>query len=76
MNKLTDPERFREWADQPLTREYLRFLADSRAALVEAWGRGHSMTEQQQGQAVLLGRLSALECEDVKAVYLEDDDGE
>ena len=61
---LTDPETFKAWAESPLTQEFLGLLGRRQRSLEEAWGRGRSLSAEQQAQAVLLGKLSRLRYDD------------
>ncbi len=57
---LTDREDFNQWVQSPLTAEFLTLLRRHQMDLLEAWGRGRSMTAEEQGKAILLGQLAAL----------------
>jgi hypothetical protein len=68
-SRLTDPAAFQEWTAHPTTQEFLAFLKSRQSDLMEAWGRGTALTVEQQAQAVLLGQLSAIRCDDVREYY-------
>lgn len=69
MNRMTEPDSFREWLDNPATQDFLKYLRERQMALMEAWGRGLMTSPEQQAQAVLLGRLSDLSFEDMIEHY-------
>lgn len=69
MKILSSPEEFLAWKEHPATQEYLTFLKDRQSDLKEAWGRGLSMTPEQQAQAVLLGQLVGLRWSDLAEQY-------
>ena len=60
---ILDKEEFQRWRDHPLTKEFLTLLGNRQRDLMEAWGRGHSLTPEQQAGAVLLGQLAGLSFE-------------
>lgn len=60
MEHLNSPEGFQAWKDSPATQEFLGLLGQRQRDLMAAWGRGASLTPEQQAQAVLLGQLSRI----------------
>ena len=66
---LTNPEEFQAWKDQPATREFLNYLRDRQSDLMQAWGEGRTNSAEHQAQAVLLGRLAQIKCEDIHEQY-------
>ena len=69
MNRLTDPEAWEAWKSHPLTQEWFKFLKDRRTDLMEAWGSGNLMQEQDQAQAFTLKHLTDLSAGDVRRFY-------
>jgi hypothetical protein len=71
---LLERDQFQQWKDNPLTRDFLRYLEDRQADLMMAWGRGMDCPVEMQAQAVLLGQLAAISWDDVVAQYHPDDE--
>mgnify|MGYP001558742868 CR=1 FL=1 len=71
MNRLLDPEQFQAWKANPLTQDYLAYLADRRSNLMEAWASGQWGADkvELQAQAVLLGTLAELSFEMIEDQY-------
>lgn len=70
---LLDRAEFQNWRDNPVTVEFLGFLRDRQQALMVAWGRGLSLTPEEQAQAVLLGQLADLSFEMIAEEYRGDE---
>lgn len=66
---LTNQEELSSWLQQPMTQEFMQFLADRRVNLMEAWASGQTMNPQWQAQAMTLTMLINLKAEDVRAFY-------
>lgn len=65
---ILDKEEFQRWRDHPLTVEFLGVLRQRRSDLMEAWGRGQFLSPEQQAQAVLLGQLAGVSCNDLREI--------
>lgn len=68
-NPLINPEALAAWKRDRLTVAFLHFLKGRQMDLMEAWGRGESLTLEHQAQAVLLGKLVDLSHEHVAEQY-------
>lgn len=74
---IQDKAEFQRWRDHPLTVEFLGVLAKAQSNLTEAWGRGQQLAPEQQAQAVMLGRLSRVQHNDIlEMLGVEIEDGE
>ncbi len=69
MSLMKDKATFQEWKDSPATQDFLTYLQERQMALSAAWGRGASMTLEQQASAVLLGHLSQISFDDIREHY-------
>lgn len=69
MNLMQDKATFQEWKDSPATQDFLTYLAERQMALMQAWGKGLSVSPEEQAAAVLLGRLSTVRFEDMCEHY-------
>lgn len=67
--RLLDPEQFQAWRRQPTTEEFFRLLTDWREALSEAWASGKAVSEQDRGQAILLGQLVGINSDEIAGRY-------
>jgi len=68
-NPLTSPEEFQEWKAHRLTQAFLAYLAHQRTEWAALWAAGHPLETLQQGQAVQLGLVLDLTCNDVREAY-------
>lgn len=74
MNLLTNEEDLQRWRENPVTAEFLRYLKDRRETLMKLWGQGQELSQLLQGEAVALGSLIHLDCDDVKRFYEVEDE--
>jgi len=77
--RLMDKDLFQEWRQSPMTVEFFQFLRDRQSNLMQAWGQGTagSHLPEVQVQAILLGRLAAMDWDDVVEQYhAGEDDGQ
>lgn len=65
---ILDKEEFQRWRDHPLTGEYLDLLKLRRTHLMEAWAAGRHLSPEEQAQAVLLGQLAEVRCDDLREI--------
>jgi hypothetical protein len=66
--QILEREEFQRWRDHPLTAEFLKLLDRRRLHLMEAWATGQPLAPEQQAQAVLLGQLIQVSCDDLRDI--------
>ncbi len=62
-------ETFGAWRADPRTKAVFLFLADKRAALMDAWASGRIMPVDSQSQAQAFGDLIGLDWPDIADFY-------
>lgn len=68
-NPLMDKDQFSQWKDHHLTKAFLSYLQRRRENLMEAWGSGVALSEQDQMEAFLCSQFLSLSSEDIAHVY-------
>lgn len=72
-------EEFLAWRGSPATEPFLKYLADRRDMLMQAWANGNPTDEADQTEAMMCGQIIDLEWKDVAEFYgieEEETDGE